>query len=334
MKKEKRNYSLNILKGVCCILIVFNHCKFPGITGNLIENYARIGVPVFFMISGFFVSNNDKLKVNKKIVKTMMMLIYSCLFWLIYNILRFYFIDNAQLFTYLNNLINIKTIGKFILLNENPFWGHLWFINALLYCYIYQYIIIKFNKQKKVEIIEKVLAICLLIFYIIINIIIIKDDLSNIYLIRNFIFMGIPFFCIGKHINVNKIYFEKIKILIIIVLFILLNIEILLYRSELYISSIFLSIYLFKLCLKNPNNYNKLLDYIGDKISMYVYILHPAIKYVVIYLFKLLKIHSGVILYIEPLVMLILTLITSHIYRIVLLKMQNRYKKIKLLKTS
>ena len=31
-----RNSSLNILKAICCILIVFNHCKFPSVFGKLL----------------------------------------------------------------------------------------------------------------------------------------------------------------------------------------------------------------------------------------------------------------------------------------------------------
>ena len=55
-----RNSSLNILKAICCILIVFNHCKFPSVFGKLLENYARIGVPVFFLISGYYLNGNSK----------------------------------------------------------------------------------------------------------------------------------------------------------------------------------------------------------------------------------------------------------------------------------
>ena len=37
-----RNSSLNILKAICCILIVFNHCKFPSVFGKLLKNYYLI----------------------------------------------------------------------------------------------------------------------------------------------------------------------------------------------------------------------------------------------------------------------------------------------------
>ena len=60
---KPRNTTLDILKAVCCVLVVFIHCKFPSIVGTIVESYARICVPIFFMISGYFVANNDLVNV-------------------------------------------------------------------------------------------------------------------------------------------------------------------------------------------------------------------------------------------------------------------------------
>ena len=65
MQKIK-NHTLDILKVVCSILIVFNHCVFPGTTGEIIKAFSRIAVPIFFLISGYYVFNNPKEKVLKK----------------------------------------------------------------------------------------------------------------------------------------------------------------------------------------------------------------------------------------------------------------------------
>lgn len=158
-----------------------------------------------------------------------------------------------------------------------------------------------------------IISIVLLLLYEVFNFIIIKDDLSNIYLIRNFIFVGLPFFYIGKFINENKVENKVDKnIIIIILLFILLTIEICNYTSELYFCSIILSIYLFLLCIKYPNVENKALEFIGEKLSMYMYIIHPAIKYIIIYLFEYLNWNGIIWEYINPLIMLLTTLIISY----------------------
>ena len=193
-----RNSSLNILKAICCILIVFNHCKFPSVFGKLLENYARIGVPVFFLISGYYLNGNSKEKIKSKIWKNMKLLFFSCIIYLLLNCIR-YFVDKEATIGYFRCFINVKNILDFIFFNVNPFWGHLWFIHALIYLYVIEFILLKYNlNNKKVGL---SLSVILLITYQIINGLFVDDFLNNIQYIRNYIFVGIPFFTIGKYIS-------------------------------------------------------------------------------------------------------------------------------------
>lgn len=199
---KRKNTSLNVLKGICAILIVFNHCKFPGTFGLLIEGYSRIAVPIFFMISGYYSYKNDKIKLKKKIKHIFILLIGSSLFYLVFNCLRYTILnDTNSLKLYLHNFFKLKSIIKCIMLNENHFWPHLWFLNALLYVYIIQY----FVSEKQKYFPEKVLSYILLSSYLVLNFLVIKDDFSNAILIRNFIFVGIPFFLIGKNIRFSEL---------------------------------------------------------------------------------------------------------------------------------
>lgn len=147
-----RNSSLNILKAICCILIVFNHCKFPSAFGKLLENYARIGVPVFFLISGYYLNGNSKEKIKSKIWKNMKLLFFSCIIYLLLNCIR-YFVDKEATIGYFRCFINVKNILDFIFFNVNPFWGHLWIEPVLMFLtvvllsnYVYR---VKNNNGKK-----------------------------------------------------------------------------------------------------------------------------------------------------------------------------------------
>ena len=308
-----RNSSLNILKAICCILIVFNHCKFPSVFGKLLENYARIGVPIFFLISGYYLNGNSKEKIKSKIWKNMKLLFFSCIIYLLLNCIR-YFVDKEATIGYFRCFINVKNILDFIFFNVNPFWGHLWFIHALIYLYVIEFILLKYNlNNKKVGL---SLSVILLITYQIINGLFVDDFLNNIQYIRNYIFVGIPFFTIGKYIS-SKPFNKKINIVLSVVSFFGLTIEILLYRNELYVFSILLAILLFKFTLDYKDYKNKTLEYIGDKLSMYIYILHPAVKWIYIYLFIGLNIHFGVYLWIEPVLMfLTVVLLSNYVYRV------------------
>ena len=241
----------------------------------------------------------------------------------LFNIIRYTLFEKNLLVPYLKNFISLKNIVKFFIFNENFFWGHLWFINALLYCYLWQFLIKKFNIENYKY--ESYLVIILLIVYQLMNAFVINENLSNIYLIRNFIFVGIPFFDIGKLINHFKFEkYVKVKYSTFLVIFIIFTLEILTYVNELYICSIILSIYLFLFCLKEPNVEQKQLEYIGDKLNLYIYVLHPAIKYVIIYVYKGLNLSSNILMYLQPIIVLIITIMISYLYYNLVEKINNK----------
>ncbi len=307
-----KNKTLNILKCVCAILIVFNHCTFPGKFGVLVKGISRIGVPIFFMISGYYVYNNNEQKILKKIIHISKILLFSCLFWLAFNIIRYYLLEQEELLPYIINFLNIKTIVKFLIFNVNCFWGHLWFINALLYCYIFEFVLVRFKFQQSKII--NYLSYFLLFLYIIIDIIVLKGDLTYVYIIRNFAFVGMPFFTIGKIINKDKINIPNHHFLMYLILIMFLYlIELHLYVSELYISSIMLSVYLFICSINNPSIHMPILEYIGSDMSMYVYIIHPAVKYIIIYIFTYFNLFGQFWNFVSPIVMLIVTLLLSYV---------------------
>lgn len=66
----RRYDGIDILKAICAFLIVCIHCPFPGEVGWYVVALARIAVPIFFMITGFFydgtVTRNDRGKKMKK----------------------------------------------------------------------------------------------------------------------------------------------------------------------------------------------------------------------------------------------------------------------------
>lgn len=329
---KKKNHTLNILKAICAILIVFNHCKFPGDFGRLVENLGRIAVPIFFMISGYFAFDNNRKRIFQKFKRIFIMLLTSCIFWFLFNIIRFSILDRTQLIYYLRNFLQLKTIIRFFIFNENCFWGHLWFLNALCYCYLIQFFLKKYKLENFKA--EKVIIALLLTSYILINAFVVNDEFTNVYLIRNFLFVGLPFFFLGKLIRKEKVAESQrvFKMLIIVIFFFITSIiEIFSYKSELYISSIIVAIYLFMICIKRPNINNKYAEFIGDKLAIYIYVLHPAIKYIILYIYDYFHISKEIFMWIYPIISLIITIIVSYFLYILIKKLKftkttQRYK--------
>ena len=61
-----RNYSLDTLKFVCAIFVIFIHTPQPEIWEIYITPLIRCAVPIFFMISGYFTYGKKDLIVNRE----------------------------------------------------------------------------------------------------------------------------------------------------------------------------------------------------------------------------------------------------------------------------
>ncbi len=58
--QQTRNKAVNFIKAVSVIAIFLIHCRFSGTAGDVIRGLASFGVPVFFMISGWFSYDADR----------------------------------------------------------------------------------------------------------------------------------------------------------------------------------------------------------------------------------------------------------------------------------
>lgn len=62
MKNENRY--VNILKGIACIMVILNHYHGTGHMGDALYALSHFGVPVFFLILGYYLfsPNGDTLR--------------------------------------------------------------------------------------------------------------------------------------------------------------------------------------------------------------------------------------------------------------------------------
>ena len=58
----KRLYNIDSLKFLCAVLVIFLHVRTP--YQEYILPLTRCAVPCFFMISGYLIFTNDKLKLE------------------------------------------------------------------------------------------------------------------------------------------------------------------------------------------------------------------------------------------------------------------------------
>ena len=172
---------------------------------------------------------------------------------------------------------------KFIAFNESPLKGHLWYLGAILYVLIIMHI---FDKLK----IEKCLVFAapfLLMGDLILgkySVLLLGREFPYI-LVRNFLFVGIPYFCIGRLIRNG--FGQKVKKKVLAIFLIVFSATSLLERFALvslnvnsardhYISTTLLAITVFLFTLQCHGS-NKTLALIGRKYSTWLYILHALL---------------------------------------------------------
>ena len=238
-----------------------------------------MAVPLFFVITGFFLPNLIlKKDLNRHLIKIIRITVWAILLYFfllcIESIIKGVFPDP------LYKLGTWKDIIRRIVLGRTPFainGGHLWYLFAIIYVLAFITIFTKKHPIKKLYILIPILFI---IGYIISSI----PGINRTYY-QNYLFTGLPYVLLGSYIKENRcgMTFPKslLNTLLILAPF-LLALEILVYvklnipsRREHYLSIILTVSLLLIWATRHPNfGVNSKLNIIGHKYSLYIYIFH------------------------------------------------------------
>lgn len=290
MNKE-RNCEINILKFAAVILVILIHYKIPGQAGETLRGMAAMAVPVFFMISGYYSYGITIKKLRKRIGRIFGLMVTANLIYFIWDICV-ELLSGRSPVLWLRENCTIKRLFVFLLTNESPFRGHLWFLGALLYSYLFLLLIFLWNKKSPFNrYFKNNQEKCLLVMVVILlsgNIAggelltQFKTDLQVPY-IRNWLFCGIPFFCAAYCIHAYeeriRQYLNGKKLWCLLLLITVLNmIEVIcMKQSELYITTILEAVIAFLLALhyqgRVQNGMAVFLGKLADKYGLWIYIL-------------------------------------------------------------
>lgn len=173
-----------------------------------------------------------------------------------------------------------------ILFNIPPSDGfHLWFLQALLYCYLIFWIITKLKlKISEGYFLIPILFAITLVFTELFVLMGIEIDLMYY---RNFLFMGLPFFYLGFFIHDKQCKIKELSNLFLIlciitsIFTILIELTIINEMMELSVGSLLLAISLFIICVNNPTHNIYIVSWIGGNLYTSMYILHLLVIIVV-----------------------------------------------------
>jgi len=317
--KKKRSYSIDVLKYICFCLVVFIHCPFPHFYGDIMTSIARMAVPIFFMISGFFYKPNiDQDK--KKCKKYFGLFLSMNIFWyLLYCIIRL--CDGYEFTKWAYMDLNIKNF-IYCFIFGRPFANeYVWFLHALGCVYLICIFIywMKFDICKVLR--WMWIPLFLFMFCISYGTSLFLGHSIQACFYRNGIFEGLGFFSLGyfmkikKHKNIfNSLWF------LLCLGFIGLGLTVCesfaFGRYDIYIGSVLLATASLKLAIKIECD-SSFFSLLGRKSSMQLYLWHP-LMYLVIIMLESLLIKSQLINWlpwINPILVVIVTSVFFYFVR-------------------
>lgn len=279
-EKSKKNRAVNILKGIACIAVVFIHVRFPGRFGNLVATMGAFAVPVFFMIAGYYSYGMNRITISRRCCKILR--IFACAYVLAlgYNLI-FIARYEGYLNWFLRNYTWLTPI-KYCLFCAVDFAIPLWYLIAMAEIYIFWSWIIK----KEYE--TLMLRYMPILFIIQLLLTMICEGISlEWYFKVNFLTYALPWFLLGYFLRTKKasLALELKKCLLIIsfggcLLVIIPSVLEWKFKFNV-VGSFFMALGLFLLALnqskeekKNSNWIIWVIEVMGEKLSMVIYITH------------------------------------------------------------
>lgn len=291
----KRNQYLDATRAVASIFVVLIHCVFPGEVGIAFKALARFAVPLFFMISGYFLYNNDSEKVNvvipHKVKRLLLLALVSGIGYFLLEIAESIFLARGFVGVkeYFITTVTWGNFLRFLVTNTPLVYMPRWFLYALVYCYLFLLACNKVSCKYRYLYISGLLTmICHLVMEILYGFgFEIRYQIANtetFISIRNFFLLrAFPWFLLGYGIRQNKACLKKVNIHVYESLCMGGVITTLMQcflvgQATTYLGTMLIVIGVFGIAInKEEKSVPFILMHVGRNLSMYVYILHGAV---------------------------------------------------------
>ena len=191
-----RNHGLDAAKAVAAYFVILLHIRFPGRTGEILNVLARFAVPFFLYGIGVFLLQQEWEYAEQNAGQDHARAVFDCGFLSVLFCLAVYAAyDRGEGC----GGVGIRAFGTgayfgFLKYNYSLVKYHLWFLPALLYCYLLFAAVEKLHLHKAAYLLIPVLLVLLF-----------RMEAANITakgtyrprVYRNYLYTGFPFLCWG-----------------------------------------------------------------------------------------------------------------------------------------
>lgn len=278
-----KNHCLNVWKGIAAFAVVLIHCTLPGVPGEIIKGIARFAVPLFFLISGYFAYGREDAVLKRRESHILRLYVGAVAVYYLWAALRYFLSQRtfaqmgAELFP-----DGGRTVSDLLLFNRTAMAPHLWFMGALVYCYLFYRLLARKRLEERVYLLIPVLLAANLLLGE-------GRGLTGIAVpvrwIRSFWLTGFPFFLWGSWFacreKQGELRLHRGAGMALVAAGMLLSSVECLWSGydELYVGSILTAEGLFRLALAFPDlGKGSLLARIGERDSANIYLWHMLLR--------------------------------------------------------
>lgn len=198
-RKPARNQTIECARLMASFLVVFIHCPFPGNFGRAVSGVARMAVPLFFVISGYFAYGIGEDKAAGRLWRVLRLNVSASLVYAGWKCLKAacYWEPFPE---YLWQVVPTgEEIVRWVLLNDNPYAGHLWYLAAAAVCWLVLWGYLRFfdDGQVRYQMLYGICACLMAVLFAAGELAVLLGVDVPYMLYRNGVFLGLPMFGFG-----------------------------------------------------------------------------------------------------------------------------------------
>lgn len=204
-KPHSRIQSLECFRLLASMLVVFIHCEGAGEFGSVMNCLARVAVPFFFVVSGYFLYEAKEKTVRKRFWSVLKLNIIAHLLYVLWNGYQNGIADLGNLAEWVLAQCSNYTLTVLLLLSRSPIGIHLWYLNAMVFSYAVIWLYIRWAEGEKCSYRPLyIIGICLCAIHIVLGsfgTVCGFEIPSRLY--RNALLFGLPMFTLGIFLREN-----------------------------------------------------------------------------------------------------------------------------------
>lgn len=284
VERKERNQSIELCRLAAAIAVIFLHVPLPERVNGYVNCLARFAVPFFFMVSGYYSFGRDSAWLKRQLWRVLKLNVYATIPYCIWRCWVYY--DGTRIGEFIRwEFFRKGVLSDWIILHVNPMAGHLWFLAALVSCYLALWLYGKLREGENDAPLYLLGAFLMMGCFLFSALLPANEVLVPYKVYRNGWFLGLPLFLLGMFLHeyeetiLEKFHLTTGKLLLLTAAGVLLSL--LQYRdygsSEIFLGTILEMIALMLLLTAHPVLPGKLLKGITPhlgRISTVIYVIH------------------------------------------------------------